>query len=75
MTLYHSRKQKWKVGNFTAFYNTTHFFVPLIGHGQKGGNHLPTVAVRWHHMFSVMFLPFFFFVCNVKKGQFIQNLA
>ena len=24
-----------------------------IGHGQKGGNHLPTVAVRWHHMFSV----------------------
>ena len=22
--------------------------------GKKGGNHLPTVAVRWHHMFSVV---------------------
>ena len=21
--------------------------------GKKGGNHLPTVPVRWHHMFSV----------------------
>ena len=42
--------------------------------GKKGGNHLPAVAVRWHHI-SVIFLPFFFFVCNVKKGQFIQNLA
>ena len=25
-----------------------------IGHEQKGGNHLPKVAVRWCHMFSVM---------------------
>ena len=40
-----------------------------IGHGQKGGNHLPTVVVRWQHMFSVMFLPFFFFVCNIKKAN------
>ena len=24
-----------------------------ISQGQKGGNLLPTVAVRWHHMFSV----------------------
>ena len=31
----------------TGTYNT-------IGHGQKGGNRLPTVAVRWHHMFLVM---------------------
>ena len=26
---------------------------PELVMGKKGGNHLPTVAVRWHHMFSV----------------------
>ena len=47
--------------------------------GKKGGNHLPTVAVRWHHMFSVApqrlsFLSSFFCVWY-EQGQFIQNLA
>ena len=47
--------------------------------GKKGGNHLPAVAVRWHHMFSVMSQchspSFLLFACNMKKGQFIRNLT
>ena len=35
--------------------------------GKKGGNLLPTIAVRWHHMFSVTSLLFFFFFVRLPQ--------
>ena len=50
-----------------------------IGNVQRGGKSPSySCSKMFSHVFSevtVTFLPFIFFVCNMKNGQFIQNLA
>ena len=78
----------WSQRNTTLssfFFERVEFFwknwkgkgLPFFLMSKKGGNHLPSVTVRWHHMFSVMsrdFLPFFFFVCKTKHSYTFLHL-
>ena len=65
----HSLKSPLRLLTSGLFQQIQCFASCSIGHGQKGGNYLPTIAVRWHHMFSVTFLPFLFLCVIWKKAD------